>query len=100
MRYNYIMWFVYIVRCADDSLYTGITTDVSRRVKEHNGEAGTGSKYTRSQRPVVMVYKETAATRSAALKRERSLKKLSRARKLAVIAANLTKTPSYDTMSV
>ena len=71
------MWFVYLVRCADNSLYTGITTDVQRRIEEHNGNNKTGSKYTRVKRPVIVVYKEQAPTRSEALKRERKIKRMS-----------------------
>lgn len=68
-------WFVYMLRCSDNSLYTGITTDVERRVKEHN-EAKAGAKYTRAKRPVELVYEEQAESRSVALKREAQLKKL------------------------
>lgn len=68
-------WFVYIVRCRDRTLYTGITTDLRRRLKEHN--AGRGAKYTRPRRPVELVYSEEAATRSAAAGREYRLKRLS-----------------------
>jgi len=71
------MWFVYIVRCADNSLYTGITTDVERRIEEHNTNNKIGSKYTRIKRPVILVYKEEALSRSEALKREREIKSLS-----------------------
>lgn len=69
-------WFVYILRCADDSLYTGITTDLKRRCEQHN--AGTASRYTRSRLPVRMVYHEIQATRSLALKRELEIKAMSR----------------------
>lgn len=70
------MWFVYIVRCADSSLYTGITRDIERRIREHN-TTKRGSAYIKSKRPVVLVYQESATTRSAALKREAEIKKLS-----------------------
>ena len=70
---------VYIVECADGSLYTGHTTDVERRVAEHN--AGTGAKYTRGRTPVELVYKESFAGRSAAMSREHEIKAFSRARK-------------------
>ncbi len=81
-------WFVYILRCADDSLYTGITTDVERRIKEHNGEiAKAGAKCTRARRPVTLVYQESAADRSAASKREMAIKSLTRQQKLALIDA-------------
>jgi predicted GIY-YIG superfamily endonuclease len=69
-------WFVYLLRCRDDSLYTGITTDPTRRLQQHN--KGTASRYTRSRRPVVLVYQECQASRSLALKRELAIKGLSR----------------------
>ena len=73
------VWFVYLLRCADDSLYTGITNDVSRRCEQHN--AGTASRYTRSRRPTALVYQEVQAGRSEALKREAKIKTLSRQKK-------------------
>ena len=76
-------WFVYIVRCGDDTLYTGITNDVPRRVEQHN--AGTASRYTRSRLPVVLVYQEAQASRSLALKRELVIKALSRLEKESMI---------------
>ena len=78
-------WLVYILRCADDTLYTGITNDLSRRCDQHN--AGTASRYTRSRLPVVLVYQETQATRSLALKRELAIKSLSRKQKELLIQA-------------
>jgi uncharacterized protein (TIGR02453 family) len=69
-------WAVYLVRCADGSLYTGVATDVARRVAEHN--AGTGARYTRARRPVVLVHQEPAPDRPAALRREYALKQLPR----------------------
>ncbi len=70
-------WYVYILRCADDTLYTGVTTDLARRVAEHNaGKAG--AKYTRARRPVVLVYYEQAASRADATRREAALKAVSR----------------------
>ena len=78
-------WFVYLLRCADGSLYTGITTDVPRRVEQHN--AGTASRYTRSRLPVVLVYHETQASHSLALKRELAIKALSRQEKELMIQA-------------
>jgi len=71
-------WFVYIVRCADDSLYTGITKDVDRRVQEHNEGDKLAAKYTRARLPVVLVYQESCESRSAATKREIEIKLLSR----------------------
>lgn len=76
-------WWVYLVRCRDGTLYAGITTDPERRLKQHN--AGTASKYTRSRRPVAMVYRERAKTHGAALRRELAIKKLPRAAKEAFI---------------
>src|SRR6185369_11443765 len=72
-------WAVYLVRCADGSLYTGEATDVARRVAQHN--AGTGARYTRARRPVALVHQEPAADRPAALRREWALKQLPRAQK-------------------
>jgi predicted GIY-YIG superfamily endonuclease len=73
-------WFVYLVRCADDSLYTGISTDVGARVAAHN--AGRGARYTRSRRPVQLVHVERKRSRSTALQREAAIKALPRADKL------------------
>lgn len=82
-------WFVYILRCADGSLYAGITNDVRRRLEQHN--AGTASRYTRSRLPAVLVYQEAQASRSHALKRELAIKDLSRQEKESMIrAAGLT----------
>lgn len=67
-------WHLYILRCADQSLYTGVTTDVDARVLKHN--AGKGAKYTRGRLPVVLIYQETLDSRSAALKREHAIKHL------------------------
>jgi putative endonuclease len=75
-------WTVYILRCADGSLYTGITRDVARRVEEHNSSRLLAARYTRSRRPVVLVYQEKAATRSAASKREYRIKRMARGDKL------------------
>ena len=76
-------WFVYILRCADGSLYTGITIDLERRIEQHN--AGTASRYTRSRLPVELVYQEGSTTKSKALKRELAIKALSRKAKEALI---------------
>lgn len=76
-------WWVYLVRCADGTLYAGITTDVERRLAEHNGEAA-GARYTRSRRPVRLVYAEPAADRAEAARREAAIKRLGRAQKLAL----------------
>lgn len=75
-------WFVYVLECADGTYYTGITTDVERRVAEHNcGRAGKGARYTAARLPVSLVYQESAPDRSAASQREYVLKQLSRAQK-------------------
>lgn len=78
-------WFVYILRCADGSLYTGITTDLTRRTRQHND--GTASRYTRSRRPVKLVYQERKRSQSSALKREAAIKKLTRRQKSALIGS-------------
>src|SRR5512132_1576617 len=67
-------WFVYIVRCADRTLYTGVTTEPARRVAEHND--GCGARYTRSRAPVSLVYLERAKDRGAALRREHEIKRM------------------------
>ena len=77
------MYYVYILRCGDDSLYTGITTDVARRAAVHN--AGKGAKYTRSRLPVMVVYQEPQPDKSAALRREIEIKAMTRAEKLKLI---------------
>ncbi len=74
-------WYVYLVRCADGTLYAGITTDLDRRVAEHNGGGIGGARYTRSRRPVVLAYAEHAANRAAASRREAAIKRLTRTRK-------------------
>lgn len=76
-------WFVYMLRCGDGSLYTGCTNDLYRRLKAH--QSGRGAKYTRSRRPVALVYQEELPDRSAALRREAAVKRLTRAQKLALI---------------
>jgi predicted GIY-YIG superfamily endonuclease len=76
-------WIVYIVRCADGSLYTGITKDVARRCQHHN--VGTASRYTRSRRPVKLIYQEVHSDQSPALKREAAIKAMPRKDKLAMI---------------
>jgi predicted GIY-YIG superfamily endonuclease len=76
-------WFVYIVRCCDGTLYTGITKNVTRRFQQHN--AGTASRYTRSRRPVRLVYQEARPSQGSALKREAAIKALTRREKMAMI---------------
>ncbi|MCI0699931.1 MAG: GIY-YIG nuclease family protein [Planctomycetia bacterium] len=82
-------WWVYILRCSDGTLYTGITTDVARRLKQHND--GTASKYTRSRRPVKVAYRESTPSHSAALRREIAIKKLSRRAKDSLISTQARK---------
>ena len=77
------MHHVYVLSCADETLYTGYTTDVERRVAEHN--AGEGAKYTRGRTPVEVVHVESYQTRSAALSREHEIKQLSRAEKVRLV---------------
>lgn len=77
-------YFLYILKCADKTLYTGITTDLDRRVGEHNSTSR-GAKYTCSRRPVKLVYSKAFANRSAASREEARLKKLPRLEKLAII---------------
>jgi predicted GIY-YIG superfamily endonuclease len=72
-------WFVYMLRCADGSLYTGITTDLPRRCRQHN--SGRAARYTRSRLPVRLVYQETVVGRSQAQRREAGIKALSREQK-------------------
>ncbi len=81
------MYTVYILECADGSLYTGITTDAARRLREH--QQGTASHYTRARGAVAMRYVETVPSRSDALKREAAIKKLSRDEKLQLITEHL-----------
>ena len=75
--------YVYILRCADDTLYTGYTTDPERRLREHN--AGEGAKYTRGRTPVEIVHLESHDTQSAAMSREYEIKQLRRSRKVRLI---------------
>tara|TARA_Y100000588_G_scaffold392866_1_gene506462 strand:- start:1275 stop:1535 length:261 start_codon:yes stop_codon:yes gene_type:complete len=77
-------WFVYIVECSDNTLYTGVTTDIPRRVLEHN-EGSRGAKYTRSRRPVSLVYWEECEDRSSAQKAESYFKKLTKQKKVQLI---------------
>ena len=103
-------WYIYILRCGDGSFYTGVTTDVERRLDEHNGIKTTvvkkdsgaeetqkialkkdnkGARYTRARRPVELVYYESAKSRSLACKRESAIKKLSRKDKVALLGSTL-----------
>lgn len=79
-------YYVYIVQCSDNSLYTGITVDLERRIFEHNS-SDKGAKYTKIRRPVLLVYNEKCDNRSNALKREYAIKKLTRIEKLRIISS-------------
>lgn len=79
-------YYLYILKCSDDTLYTGIATDVTRRLDEHNN-SDKGAKYTRVRRPVKLVYMEEYEDRSSASKREYAIKKLSRTKKLELICS-------------
>ena len=74
-------WYMYVVVCFDNSFYCGITTNIERRIKQHNGELSGGAKYTRSRRPCKLIYQEEYCNRSLASKREYEFKKLSRKKK-------------------
>lgn len=78
---------VYIVECADGTYYTGISADVGRRLLEHNGANGKGARYTSARAPVSLVYEVRCASRSAALKEEHRIKRLTRDQKQSLIAA-------------
>lgn len=79
------MWLVYIVECADKTLYTGVTSDLAKRMSAH--AAGKGAKYTKHRRPLVLRYTEAVDSRGDALRREAAIKALDRATKLTLIAA-------------
>lgn len=79
-------WFVYIVRCADNTLYTGVAKDLEKRLRQHN-HGNDGAKYTRARRPVELVYHERAANRSTAQQREYRIRRLSASQKRLLIAA-------------
>jgi putative endonuclease len=83
--YNYTVYFVYMVRCADGTIYTGYARDPEKRILAHN--AGKGAKYTSQRRPVSLVYSESCESRGAALRREHALKSLARSEKESLIRA-------------
>ena len=84
------MYFLYILRCHDKTLYTGVTTDLERRIKEHNSSK-LGAKYTHARRPVKLVYSKKFKNRSTASKAEAKIKTLSRNQKLEIIREEMTK---------
>lgn len=75
------IWFVYLLRCADGSLYAGITQDLERRLAEHNGDGPRGARYTRGRRPVTLAWSEAACSRSTATRREGEIKRMGAAAK-------------------
>ena len=77
-------WFVYMVQCADETLYTGVAKNIEKRIDEHNNDIA-GAKYTRARRPVTLVYQEQWSSRSEAQKREYAIKQLSRHQKLGLV---------------
>ncbi|MBD3379862.1 MAG: GIY-YIG nuclease family protein [Candidatus Omnitrophica bacterium] len=79
-------WHLYMIQCSDGTFYTGVTTDIARRIKEHNKADGKGSKYTRGRGPVKLVYKEEFLSKSEAFRREKEVKKLSRKTKISLFA--------------
>lgn len=81
------IWSVYIILCGDDSLYTGITTDIDRRFAEHESQGPKGAKYTRSKLPLKVVYRREMASRSEACKEERRIKSLTRIQKWTLIGS-------------
>jgi putative endonuclease len=86
-----LSWTVYIVECADGSLYTGITTDLDRRIDEHN--SGTGARYTRGRRPVRLVHSEDLEDRGAASRREAKIKRMTREGKKELIGSAFAASP-------
>ena len=85
------MYYVYLLRCGDGTLYTGFTNDLARRLAAHN--AGKGAKYTRGRRPVELVYWESFSNKSSALRRECAIKRLSWAEKLSLIQSFVSQGP-------
>lgn len=71
-------WFVYILKCADGTYYTGITTDLNKRLRQHNGQASGGARYTRSRRPVKLAWSSTRDSRSSAARSEHTIKQMDR----------------------
>jgi predicted GIY-YIG superfamily endonuclease len=86
-----LTWWVYLLRCADGTLYCGIALDVEARLAQH--QTGKGAKYTRGRGPLELVYREACGSKADALRRERALKRLKRAAKEALIAAGATERP-------
>ena len=91
-------WYVYLLRCADTTFYTGITTDPKRRLSEHNQDDKKAAKYTRARRPLTMVYLEPCKSRSAAGSREYAIRKLSRYKKQALVDAMEGQLPAISSI--
>jgi len=89
-----VVWYVYLLRCRDNTLYAGITTDLKKRLKAHNSGLD-GAKYTRTRRPVKLVYTERFASRSAAARREHELKKMGRLLKLKLLSTGEAETGGH-----
>ena len=81
-------WIIYLLECGDKSLYCGITNNLDRRLKQHNGEINGGAKYTQSRKPLKIVYQENAISRAEALKREITIKRMSKKSKKNLISNN------------
>lgn len=81
------MYYVYILTCANGSFYTGYTTDIEKRLREHNGDAKGGAKYTRMHRPVTLTFKEVCESKQQAMQREAEIKQMTRREKLQLLAS-------------
>jgi putative endonuclease len=92
------MWFVYMIRCADRSLYTGIARNLTRRLAEHNSGGMRAAHYTRGRRPVVLVYVEMVQSRSAAARREHEIKQLTRQAKDDLVRKNQPLNTAFHTV--
>jgi len=90
-------WHIYIIECSDKSLYTGVTSDLKRRLREHN--SGKGGRYTKSRTPVTLVYSETYKTKSKALKREIQIKGWTKKKKKALIEHDYAKLQQFGRSS-
>ena len=86
------MYYLYILKCSDNTLYTGITTDILRRIKEHNTSSSRAAKYTSPRRPVELLFSKKCKDKSEAIKEEFRIKKLSRTKKLEMVNLKTTST--------
>ncbi len=86
-------WQVYLLRCDDGTLYTGVTSDIERRLRQHNGEIGGGARYTRARRPVALLWSEACSSRAEAQQREARIKAMPRAAKLRLSRSGLPALP-------